>query len=279
MNQLEGPKPIPEAVKRDLDGVLATVIRAGGLVANKPQENKERRGQVLELENEDLDIGRNISKKPIMCTSKVNLLHVKKICAPYGRQCNACLLVYLSKASDINTHGIILLIGELGPLIERPDENLLPPPSNVPVPDDFNFDASLPEFVKEQRIEFLQVQRPLDSSQAWSFPGEENMRRVWNFVRNKLDSDYILDVCLWCRVEKNTDITSLMLSTVNLPIMEQVRHEIRLYREIEGVKFETYNKTLFIKRYGISMYVPKEQAGLSPAVFLSYSTRAHLYTI
>ena len=89
------------------------------------------------------------------------------------------------------------------------------------------------------------------------------MRKIWNFVRNKLDSDYILDVCLWCRHDKATGITSIMLSTVNLPIMEQVRHEIRVYREVEGMQFETYNKTLFVKRYGISMYVPKEHAGLS----------------
>ena len=218
MNQLGAPKPIPEAVKRDLDQVSAAVIKAGGLMANRPQENKERKGQVLEMEDVDMDLG------------------------------------------------------ELEPLIERPEEStlqridfkdLLPPASSTEVPSDFQFDPTLPEYVREQKIEFLLVQKATDDK-AWSFPTEETMHQIWNHVRNKLDSDYILDVCLWCRFEKSTSITSLMLSTVNLPVMEEVRHEIRKYHEIVGMRFETYNKTLFIKRYGISMYLPKEQAGLSP---------------
>ena len=107
-----------------------------------------------------------------------------------------------------------------------------------------------------------------------SMPSEEHLHKIWNFVRNKLDSDYILDVCLWCRHDRVTGIASIMLSTVNLPVMERVRHEIRVFDDIEGIKFETYNKSLFIKRYGISMYVPKEHAGLSPQRILQHD----LYT-
>ena len=42
--------------------------------------------------------------------------------------------------------------------------------------------------------------------------------------------------------------------------MNQIRHEIRLYNGHRGYKFETYNKLRFIKRYGISLYVPRENA-------------------
>lgn len=105
--------------------------------------------------------------------------------------------------------------------------------------------------MKEQRIEFLLVQKPEGSKVAWSFHTEENLQRIWNHVRNKLDSDYILDVCLWSRLDKTTGIASIMLSTVNLQVMAEVRHEIRVYEDIEGLRFETYNKSLFIKRYGI----------------------------
>ena len=263
LSLLGAPKPIPEDVKRDLDGVSAAVIKAGGLISNKPQENRERRGQVLELENMDLDLG-----KPHIRMQ----LNTAKMADQY--------LQYFPHTP---------FSGELDPLIERPDEgslqridykDLLPPPSSASVPIDFEFDASLPEYVREQKIEFLLVQKPTGSELAWAFPSEENLHKIWTFVRNKLDSDYILDVCLWCRLDKMTGIASIMLSTINLQVMTQVRHEIRIYEEIEGLKFETYCKTLFIKRYGISMYIPKEHAGLSPQRILRalFYKQRDLYT-
>ena len=242
MTRLGGPSPIPIDIKQDIDAVSAAVIKAGGLISNRPKENRERRGQKLELENVELDIG------------KANDEHANE---------RSLHLFFLFD----------LFPGELGPLKERPAESslqkvdfkdLLPPPSSRPVAIDFEFDPSLPEFVREQRIEFLLVQRPKNSADAWSFPTEEQMRFVWDYVRNKLDSDDILDVCLWNRFDRATGITSVMLSTVNLQLMAEVRHEIRVYSGVEGIRFETYNKALFVKKYGISMYVPKEHAGLSP---------------
>ena len=249
-----GTKPIPAEVKRDLHGVSAAVITAGGLISNKPQENRERRGQVLEMENMDLDLGIANNNTQMILT--------------------ACSNKQIDRIGCKNLWSILLpfFAGELEPLIERPEESslqridfkdLLPPPSNAPVPADFQFDASMPKYVREQKIEFLLVQKPAGTEQACAFPNEENLHRIWTYVRNKLDSDYILDVCLWPRLDKTTGIASIMLSTVDLQVMAQVRHEIRIYEEIEGLRFETYCKTLFIKRYGISMYVPKEHAGLS----------------
>ena len=287
MTRLGAPKPIPDEVKKDLDCVSAAFLKAGGLISNRPQENRERKGQVLELEDIDMDLGK---EKTTMLTILYNAY--KAIFQVAYIKCSNIMTFQSNSKRKVTTasnigekHNVIMTAnyknnpssylptGELGPLIERPDESslpkvdfkdLLPPASTTAVPRDFQFDPSLPEYVKEQKIEFLLVQKPLESNVAWSFPNEDNMHKIWNYVRNKLDSDYILDVCLWCRHEKSTGITSFMLSTVNLPVMAEVRHEIRIYQEIEGLKFETYNKSLFIKRYGISMYLPKEQAGLTP---------------
>lgn len=33
--------------------------------------------------------------------------------------------------------------------------------------------------------------------------------------------------------------------------------------EVEELRFETYNKALFVKKYGISMYIPRAHSGLS----------------
>ena len=287
LNRMGGPKSIPEEVRRDLDGVSAAVIKAGGLVASKPQENRERRGQILEIENVDLDLGNTADNDCVV----ENLSQERVLlCLEYQP------FPGLTPKSPMNTERQFLrlfflhsLSGELEPLIERPAEStlkridyndLLPPPSNATVPADFLYDPSMPEYVKEQKIEFLLMQRPTGSEIAWSMPSEEHLHKIWNFVRNKLDSDYILDICLWCRHDRVTGIASIMLSTVNLPVMERVRHEIRVFDEIEGIKFETYNKSLFIKRYGISMYVPKEHAGLSPQRILRalFYKQRDLYT-
>ena len=53
-----------------------------------------------------------------------------------------------------------------------------------------------------------------------------------------------------------------MLSTLNLTLMNQVRHKIRSFDQVDGYAFETYNKRQFVKRFGISMYVTKENAAI-----------------
>ena len=51
---------------------------------------------------------------------------------------------------------------------------------------------------------------------------------------------------------------------MNLPLMEEARHAIRMFSGHPGYKLETYNKSQFVKKYGISMYVPRENANLPP---------------
>ena len=117
--------PIPDTVRKDLDFVSVAVIKAGGLTANKPQENRERKGQVLELENIDLDLGKRSCTQHNLKDSKgaVNPKHFMKLTNSF----------------------YTFSTGELGPLIERPSEStlpridikdLLPPASTSTVPTD-----------------------------------------------------------------------------------------------------------------------------------------------
>ena len=130
----------------------------------------------------------------------------------------------------------------------------------MPMPLEPNQD--LPEFVQEQRIEFLVVIRPDGNANGdWGFPTAEVLQKMYDQIRDDLEHHLqIFDVCLWHRVDKN-GIASVMLSTVNLALMNQIRHEIHLYTGYPGFRFETYNKLRFIKRYGISLYLPRENAG------------------
>ena len=63
-------------------------------------------------------------------------------------------------------------------------------------------------------------------------------------------------------------IATMMLSTINLPLMNKVRHAIRCYDKVDQHKFETYAKISFIKKYGITMYVPANNASVRPARIL-----------
>ena len=71
-----------------------------------------------------------------------------------------------------------------------------------------------------------------------------------------------MDVALWHRVDAN-GIATLMMSAINLQLMSQFRHEIRLFRGHQDYVYETYNKRIFIKRFGLSIYVTKENATYS----------------
>ena len=140
------------------------------------------------------------------------------------------------------------------------EEELRPPPSSMLVPLEPTY--NLPDFVTDQRIEFLIVVRSESAPEdAWGFPTEEVFQKMYNSVRDEHeDHPQIFDVALWHRIDKN-GIASIMLSTCNLPLMTAIRHSIRIYKGHHGFAFESYNKRKFIKRYGISLYVPKENAG------------------
>ena len=140
-------------------------------------------------------------------------------------------------------------------------------------------DYTLPEFVKEQRIELAVVCKPLDNStDKWGFPPAKILQEIFDHIRDR-DEVEILDVCLWSRVEKSTGIASIMLSTINLTLFIETRHKIRTYTAYTGFKLETYQKSKFMDRYGLSMYVPRDNANLSPSRLLrAYSIKISNYT-
>ena len=158
-------------------------------------------------------------------------------------------------------------------LPERPAEStlrritlkeLLPPATSVPVPLDMELDGEELSFVANQRIEFLVLmRRDGDAKSSWGFPSESQLLKLYNHVRDAADHDMIMDVCLWCRVDPKTSIASIMLLTIHLPLFKRIRHEIRIYAGFPGFKCETYSKITFMQKYGVTLYVPKEVAGMN----------------
>ena len=72
----------------------------------------------------------------------------------------------------------------------------------------------------------------------------------------------------WCRFDTENKVSTIMLSTVNFRLMQEVRHEIRIFAGVQGSRFETYNKSQFVNKFGITCYVPKDYACISPSRLL-----------
>ena len=86
---------------------------------------------------------------------------------------------------------------------DRPEESnlrrlthteLLPPPSSRPVPLDLDFDPSAPEFVSQQKIEFLILMKSdSDPSIPWGFPDKATLQALLVHVRDICDHDQIME--------------------------------------------------------------------------------------
>ena len=176
---------------------------------------------------------------------------------------------------DLEILNEVLDIGEQVIAPERPDEqtlhkltnkDLLPPSSTAPVPIEYEHDPSDYDFVQERRVEFLVMMKPRTvPSTAVLFLTQEQLQTLFDHIRNKIDDVQIMETVLWTRVEKGTEISSIMLSTINYPLFNAVRHHIRAYTHIEGFRVETYEKAEFVKKYGLTMYIPRDNANLCPA--------------
>ena len=144
-------------------------------------------------------------------------------------------------------------------------EELAPPPSNKIIPLDLEEDPDCPsEFVANQRIELLVMKQPIKNKAApWGFPDEKMLQSLFDAIRQKHDHAQIMDVALWCRVDKKTTIASMMLSTVNLPLFKLLRHAVRNYMEVPDFRFETYIKSEWVSKYGHSMYIPRDNANMN----------------
>ena len=58
------------------------------------------------------------------------------------------------------------------------------------------------------------------------------------------------------------------MSTVNLQLMSAARHAIRLYQGHPGYRLETYSKAQFVQKFGLTIYVTRENAKLRPVRLL-----------
>ena len=67
-----------------------------------------------------------------------------------------------------------------------------------------------------------------DNHSPWDFPDLAVLQELLNHVRDICDHDQIMLVALWVRVDA-AGIATMMLSTINLPLMTKVRHAIRCY--------------------------------------------------
>ena len=169
-------------------------------------------------------------------------------------------------------------IGDLVQLTACPPEHtlprltsrdLLPPSSTEPVPLDYKEDPSDHVYVQERSIEFLVMARKRDQlTSGLNFLDKNQLQKLFDFVRIKQDHVQIMDTVRWIRVDPKTEISSMMLSTLNYSLFKKIRHAIRVYVGMEGYRIETYEKAEFVKKYGITMYVPRDNANLSAGQLL-----------
>ena len=123
--------------------------------------------------------------------------------------------------------------------------------------------------MQERRIEFLVMKKSrVDKTVPVGFLDDNELQTLFDHVRNTLEDIQIMDTVLWTRVEKGTGISSIMLCTLNYRLFNAVRHEIRIYSGIENHRIETYEKSEFVKKYGLTMYVPRDNANLSPTTLI-----------
>ena len=155
--------------------------------------------------------------------------------------------------------------------------DLLPPSSTKHIPIDYEPIPSDHEFVQERSIEFLVMTRRRDQVTAGLFfLDKDQLQKLFDYVRIKQDHIQIMDTVRWISVDPATDISSMMLSTLNYDLFKRIRHAIQVYTGLDGYKIETYEKAEFIKCYGLTMYVPRDNANLTAGqlirtLFFKYS--------
>ena len=107
-----------------------------------------------------------------------------------------------------------------------------------------------------------------DPAAPWSSPNKATLEAIFNYVRVDQDHDQIIETVPWCRYDEDNKVASIMLCTINYGLMQAVRHSIRLYAENPGFRYETYNKSQFVQKFGVTCYVPRDYACISPSRLL-----------
>ena len=92
-----------DEIKSNINKVKEAVKRAGGLIANKPQDNKARKGQLLKLENAKLNFGK--SGLVFSCMTKDDSVKSMNVWEKLARNTTTPLSVYyfaLTNKTDLN---------------------------------------------------------------------------------------------------------------------------------------------------------------------------------
>ena len=73
----------------------------------------------------------------------------------------------------------------------------------------------------------------------------------------------------------SNNIATIMMGKVNYQLLQKCRHAIRCYTRHAGYRFETYPKSSFVKKYGLTMYVPNDNADLTTKWILRILVRKY----
>ena len=99
----------------------------------------------------------------------------------------------------------------------------MPPSSTEPIPLDFEDDPDDPEFVQERSIEFLvMAQKQHQPTSGLFFLEQEELQKL----KNDHEHVQLMDTVSWIRVEKATEISSMMMSTLNFRLFKKICHAI-----------------------------------------------------
>ena len=128
----------------------------------------------------------------------------------------------------------------------RPDEQslrrltkdeLMPPPSFVP--DGILVESPIVEgLVRSQDIIFLVIQKAAgDANAPWSFPSEETLDELCDFIIGDLvskDEPRVCDTFLDRRIDPEKGIATITLCTEDMRLFDMIRNDIRYYTGSAG---------------------------------------------
>ena len=158
----------------------------------------------------------------------------------------------------------------------RPDEKtlrritpaeLMPPPSHLPDGMESLHYVQTMSNVQQQNIHFLVLMRPSDNPRGeWIFPSKETLNEMFDKIIDDIDDDDVIKVALSCHVDPE-GIATIALSTIDMPIFNQVRNGIAAYTGCTGYVFSTHNKQTFVEKNAATIYIPARHKRYLPKRF------------